>query len=332
MSSFLLRTLLTGAALVLSAPWAQAQATGGIVTVVKVSPLPWFDRMAQGVAAYAASPGALKAQQVGPVRAEAALQAALIEDVLKSSLKAIAIVPTDLAAIEDVARRALDRGVTVVTHEADNQIHTQADLEAFDNPAFGAALHERLAGCMGGQGKWTTFVGTRGSRTHLRWIDGAVANARRHPGMQLVEPLNESNDNAAQAYVRAHELLKRHPDLKGFQGSASSDVIGIGRAVQEAGLTGKVCVVGTGLPERSKALLQAGAIQAIGFWDPRNAGFALNRLAERVAAGEVPRDGMDLGAPGYRRVTVRPGPGKGVIVTGDAAVIVDRRGAAAYPF
>ena len=332
MSSVLLRTLLTGLALLLLPPWAHAQAGSGIVTVVKVSPLPWFDRMARGVADYAAGPGAWKARQVGPVRAEAALQAALIEEVLRSSPQAIAIVPTDPAAIEDVARRALERGITVVTHEADNQVHTRADLEAFDNPGFGAALHERLAGCMGGQGKWTTFVGTRGSRTHLRWIDGAVANARRHPGMQLVEPLNESNDSAAQAYVRAHELLKRHPDLKGFQGSASSDVIGIGRAVQEAGLTGKVCVVGTGLPERSKPLLQAGVIQAIGFWDPRHAGFALNRLAERVASGEVPRDGMDLGAPGYRRVTVRPGPGKGVIVTGDAAVIVDRRGAAAYPF
>ncbi len=68
-----------------------------------------------------------------------------------------------------------------------------------------------------------------------RWIDGATANAAKYTRMELIEPLNESNDDAEQAYQRARELLQRHPDLRGFQGTASSDVIGIGRAVLEAG-------------------------------------------------------------------------------------------------
>jgi simple sugar transport system substrate-binding protein len=79
-------------------------------------------------------------------------------------------------------------------------------------------------------------------------------------------------------------------------------------------------------------LLDAGAIQAIGFWDPRDAGLALNRIARQLLQGQAPSDGMDLGVDGYRNVSVRPGPGRGVVVTGNAAIIVDRKGASAYPF
>jgi simple sugar transport system substrate-binding protein len=335
----LLKRALPGAGLLFACTVAAAQATLAppppqeIATVVKVTPLPWFDRMAQGVRAFGQSTEGVRARQYGPARAEPALQLRLLEDLLREQPpQALAIVPTDPAAVEDVARRAMAKGIVVVTHEADNLVNTQADLEAFDNEAFGAALNERLAACMGGQGQWTSFVGTRGSRTHRRWIDGAVANAAKHPGLALIEPLNESNDDAEQAYQRARELLQRHPGLRGFQGTASSDVIGIGRAVLEAGRAGQVCVVGTGLPQRSRVLLEAGAIQAIGFWDPRDAGLALNRLAHRLLQGQALKDGMDLGVPGYRQVRVRPGAGRGVVVTGEAAVIVDREGARDHDF
>ena len=56
-------------------------------------------------------------------------------------------------------------------------------------------------------------------------------------------------------YDKAKEILRKHPDIRGFQGSAGNDVIGIGRAIEEAGLQGKVCLVGTGLPTRPLSTL-----------------------------------------------------------------------------
>lgn len=325
---------LTGALACLACAAALAHEPLDVVTVAKVMPLPWFSRMAQGVMVHDAALGGGRAHLLGPAKAEPALQVALIQKLLQTEPlpRALAIVPTDPQAVEALARQALDKGLVVVTHEADNLVNTQADLEAFDAPAFGAALNQRLVECMGGRGQWTSFVGTRASRTHLRWIDGAVANAAAHPQMALIEPLNESHDDAEQAYQRARELLQRHPQLRGFQGTASSDVIGIARAVQELKPPRAVCVVGTGLPARSREGLEAGLIQAIGFWDPRDAGLALNRIAQRLLQGQTLSDGMDLGVPGYRRVRVRPGPGRGVVVTGEAAVIVGREAARAYAF
>lgn len=331
MFRFTLRAALSAVCLVCVPP-AFAQGNQTIVTVVKVSGLPWFNRMAEGVQAFAASAPGTTTRQTGPAHADPAAQVQLLESVLNDKPDALAIVPTDPASVEDVARLAMERGIVVVTHEADNLRHTHANIEAFDNAAFGASLNERLARCMGNTGQWTSFVGTRGSRTHRQWAEGGAAHARGHAGMTLVEPLTESNDDADTAYARARAILKQYPGIKGFQGSASSDVIGIGRAVEEAGLQGKVCVVGTGLPSRTKALLDSGAVQGIGFWDPKNAGLAMNRVARLLLDKHAITDGMDLGVPGYRQVKVSQGPGGGWLIVGQAGVIADKDTYRNHPF
>jgi simple sugar transport system substrate-binding protein len=292
--------------------------------VVKISGIPWFNRMEVGVKAYGAANPDIQASQSGPATADAAQQLKIIEDLIARRVNALAVVPMDPAVVEGALRRAMDRGIIVVTHEADNQRNTHADVEAFDNAAYGTALNERLAKCMGGQGKWTSFVGSLGSRTHIQWVDAAAANAKKHAGMTLVDEKNESFDDANKTYEKAKEVLRKHPDIRGFQGSAGNDVLGIGRALEEAGLQDKVCLVGTGLPNPSAQYLESGAIDAIGFWDPRDAGMAMNSVAKMLLDKKELKDGMDLGVKGYEKVTVKKGPGQGQLIIGNAMVIADK--------
>ena len=79
-------------------------------------------------------------------------------------------------------------------------------------------------------------------------MEAGAGNAKKHAGMTLVDAKNESFDDANKTYEKAKEILRKHPDIKGFQTSAGNDVLGVGRAIEEAGLSGKVCLVGTGLP------------------------------------------------------------------------------------
>ena len=149
-----------------------------IATVVKISGIPWFDRMKAGVTAFQDANPDVVASESGPATADAAQQLQIVEDLIARGVNALAVVPMDPAVIEGALKRAMDRGIVVVTHEADNQKNTQADIEAFDNAAYGAALNERLAQCMGGKGKWTTFVGSLGSRTHIQWVNAGDDNAK----------------------------------------------------------------------------------------------------------------------------------------------------------
>jgi simple sugar transport system substrate-binding protein len=242
-------------------------------------------------------------------------------------------VPYDPPTLDPALKKAMDRGIKVVTHEADNAKNTMVDIEAFDNSAYGAALNDRLAACMHNEGKWATFVGSLGSRSQVQWANGGIDNAKKKfPKMALVETNLETNNDGEHAYQQAKEVLRKHPDIKGFQGSSSLDVLGIGRAVEEAGLVGKVCVYGTGLPTEAGKFLESGAINGIAFWDPKLAGLAMNKIAKMLLDGKTVENGANLGLPGYEKVTVSKGPGKGIIVRGQGWVSVDKSNYKQYNF
>ena len=122
-----------------------AQEKPVIATVVKISGIPWFDRMNTGVVAYQDANPDVVASQSGPATADSAQQLQIVNDLVAKGVNALAVVPMDPAVLEGTFQRAMERGIVVVTHEADNQMNTNADVEAFDNADYGAALNERLA-------------------------------------------------------------------------------------------------------------------------------------------------------------------------------------------
>ncbi len=304
-----------------------------ITTVVKITGIAWFNRMEAGVKEFGETNPGVTTSQTGPGQADAAQQLRIIEDLIAKKVDAIAVVPLDPAALEPVFKKAMARGIKVVTHEADNQKNTMVDVEAFENAEYGARLNDRLAECMGQTGKWTSFVGSLGMQSHVQWAEGGAANAaKKYAKMALVDAKTESNNDATKAYEKAKELLRKYPDLKGFQGGSSVDVLGIGRALEEAGLQGKVCVFGTGLPSETAKYLESGAITGIAFWDPKDAGITMNKVAKMLIDGKTVTNGMDLGVKGYNKVKVTKGPGAGIIVKGQAWVDADKGNYKQYPF
>jgi simple sugar transport system substrate-binding protein len=297
------------------------------VTVVKIAGINWFNRMEEGVVAWGEESG-VNATLVGPAQADAAQQIPIIEDLIAAGVDALCVVPMDPTQLDPVLQKAMDAGITVVTHEASSQVSMDYDIEAFDNMAYGAGLMDRLAAEMGEEGEYAVFVGSLGSKTHNEWVDGGInRQMEAYPNMTMVGDKNESFDDSEIAYQKAKEILAAYPNIKGFQGSASTDVAGIGRAVEEAGLQDEVAVVGTSLPSIAGDLLVSGAIDAIGFWDPAVAGAACNQIAKMHMAGETIGEGTDLGIDGYNSLTA-----VGNVLYGDAAVYVDATNADQYPF
>ena len=298
-----------------------------IATVVKIAGIQWFNRMEEGVDKFAAETG-MNAFQVGPAQADPQQQVALIEDMIAQGVDALAVVPMSPEALEPVLARAMDQGIAVITHEAASQQNTNYDIEAFVNEDFGANLMEQLAQCMGGEGEYAVFVGSLTSQTHNQWVDGGIAHQRaNYPNMTLVGDKNETFDDAENAYTKAQEVLRAFPDIKGMQGSASTDVAGIGRAIEERGLEDDTCVFGTSLPSIAGQYIETGAVDGIGFWDPSVAGEAMNQLAVMVMNGEQVTDGMDLGLSGYENVRL-----DGKVIYGKAWVNVNAGNMDEYPF
>lgn len=309
---------------------AQSEAQGRkytITTVVKIAGIAWFNRMDEGIKKFAKDTGQ-NATEVGPASADAALQNQMVEDLIAKRANAITVVPNSPESMEPVLKKALDSKIVVIGHEGSDLRNVTYDVEAFDNAAFGEHLMDMLAKAMGEEGEYAVFVGHLTAKTHNQWVDAAVARQKKaYPRMTLVAEKQESLEDQQVAYTKTKELLQAHPNLKGIQGSASTDVAGAALAVEDAGLSGKVSVVGTSLPSIAGPYIQSGTIAQISFWDPAKAGYVVDKVALMALDGKPVTDGMDLGVEGYEKVILQ-----GHVITGQAWVDCNKANLAQFNF
>ena len=299
------------------------------VVSVKLIGVGWFDNMDKGIKSWATSKK-IDASMTGATDASPEKQSKMVEDLIAQKVTGIGIVPNDVASIDGIIAKAKKAKIKVVTHEAGGIKNADANIEAFENAAYGAVIMDNLATCMGSAGKYVQFVGTLTNGSHNEWVAGAYAQAqKKYTGLTRVEDPIESKEDADVAYNKTKELLKKYPDLKGFEGSSANDVVGIGRAVEELGLTDKTCVMGTSIPSMTTKLLTTGAIDKIFFWDSALAGQAMLNMLEILNKGQKIKAGMNLKVPGDEKITVSKTNPKSF--NGAAWVIVDKNNASKYP-
>lgn len=275
-----------------------------IAVVVKITGIAWYERMQVGIDKFNEETGN-DAYITGAATADAAEQVAIIEDLIAQGVDALVVIPNSVEAVEPVLARAREAGIVVITHEASDIENADYDLEAFNNQAYGEFLMETLAGLMGGEGTYTTFLGYLTATSHNEWVDAEVAyQTENYPGMNVVSNKNETSENSDTAYQKTQELLRTYPELSGFIGSAMADIPGVARAVEEAGLEDSTYVVGTCLVSTAEQYLETGAIDVVTFWDPADAGYALCELATMVLDGEEISDGISLTPDGYQDLTL----------------------------
>lgn len=300
------------------------------VNVVKLIGVGWFDRMEEGIDRFAAETG-IDATQTGADDASPEKQVGIVEDLIAQGVDAIGVVPNSPEALEGVFARARGEGIVIVTHEAASQRETDANIEAFDNFAYGAEIMDNLAACMGEEGEYAAFVGQVTAESHMQWVQGAFDRAAEaYPNITRVADPIEALENSDEAYEQVLQLMLTYPDLRGIQGSAATDVVGAARAIEELGLEGQVCVMGTSIPSMAGNFIESGAIDKIFLWDPALAGEAMMRMAQILVDGGEITVGMDLGLEGYESLTQDPD----IPTTwyGSAWIVIDTENIDQYPF
>jgi len=274
-----------------------------IATVVKVDGIAWFEQMREGVKRFGADTGH-KTFLLGPAKADAAEQVQIIEGLIAQQVDAICIVPFSVESVEPVLKKARNKGIVVISHEASSQVNADIIIEPFDNAEYGRHLMDHLARYMGETGSYATFVGSLTSKSHNEWVEAAVAHQKiKYPQMKLVAHKIEDYDDQNVAYEKTKELITTYPNLKGIQGSAMTTAAGAALAVEERGLKDSIAVVGTSLVSVTGQYIKSGAAKLISFWSPADAGYVMNKLAVMVLEGKEIANGTDLSIAGYRKVS-----------------------------
>lgn len=312
---------------------SEAEVTSGgytIATVVKDMSDPWCLRHEEGVTEYANETGN-DCYVKGPAKTDSAEQIQVIEQLISQDIDALCVVPIDPEACAPVLQKAMDKGIVVITHEAEGCKTCDFDLEAFNNKEYGEAMMDELAKSMNYEGKYVTMVAFLSSVSHNDWMDAAVAHQKEaYPNMELIpEERLECEDNMNMAYEKAKEIIKKYPDIKGFLGASSYDPPGAAKAIDELGMTGKIYAVGTGVASVSGPYLESGSNPCVLCWDPALSGKAMCKLATMILDGEKDQiqTGLDLGIEGYNSLNAN-----GTDLSGNAILVINKENMDEYAF
>jgi len=275
-----------------------------IAVVVKISGIPWFNRMKEGVK-QAAEDFDVNAFQQGPSTADAAAQVSVVEDLIARGVDAICVVPNNAKSLVPAFNKARDAGITVLTHESPFFTEAQEyDIETINNTEYGKMAIDQIAKRTEGEVGYVQFVGSLTVPLHNYWADTAVEYAKEeYPRMkELTErlPVAESQEDS---YRSALDLIRKYgPELDAIIGWGSLGPPGAAQAVREKGLSDEIIVGGSSLPSQAAAYLADGSMDWLQLWDPKDAGYAMVYVARQLARGEELEEGMEI--PGMGEITV----------------------------
>nr|WP_245195740.1 substrate-binding domain-containing protein [Aureimonas populi] len=273
---------------------AQSAETPTIGVVAKIGGIPWFNAMEAGIREKAAELG-VNGFMVGPTSADPALQVRAVEDLIAQGVDVIGVVPNDAQVLEPVLRRAMEAGIHVLTHESPGQQNVDWDFELASAQGFGEAYGQRLAELMGGEGKYAVFVGSLTVPLHNAWADAAIAWIEANePDMELVGERYGVAEDVDASRRTALDLMRAHPDIKGFLGFGSQGPIGAARAVEERRRSGEVIVLGPFSPGQGRQLVHDGILTGGFMWNPKQAGEVFVTLGTMLARGEEITAGMEI--------------------------------------
>ena len=210
----------------------------------------FFSTMAEGARKHQAANASTYELIVNGIKNETDLseQVSLVEQMIARQVNAIVIAPADSKALVTVLKRAKDAGILVVNidNKLDSDVLKQAGLSVPfvgpDNRAGAAKVGETLAKQLKAGDKVAIIEGIptafNGQQRRLGFEDAMKAG-----GMNVVTE-QSGNWEMEKANNVAASILSEHPDLRAILCANDNMALGAVAAIQAAGRTGKVLVVG----------------------------------------------------------------------------------------
>ena len=314
--------LITAAGLAGAAPAAlvgpaAAQQKVRIAMVVKALGIGFFDACRDGGLEAAKELGNVELIYTGPTTTTAEAQIQVIDALIAQKVDAIAISANDTNALVPVCKKAMQRGVKVISFDSGVAPEGRImHLNPSNNALIGSKCVQMMAKTLKNEGEVAILSATAQATNQNIWIEEMKKEWAKpdYAKMKLVGTVY-GDDLADKSYRETQGLLKAYPNLKGIIAPTSVGIVAAAKAVVDAGLVGKVYVTGLGLPSEMKGAVLAGATDTFAIWNPIDLGYSATMIAAAIVAGKA------TGAAGTSVKAGRMGDIK--IAEGAAAAMAD---------
>jgi rhamnose ABC transporter rhamnose-binding protein len=224
----------------------------------------------------------------GPTDSNAAKQNEIVENWITLGVDAIAVAAENKEGISTALRKAQKAGVKVITYDADALPDARSFFVNQATPqGIGYALMDEAARLCGEEGEFAIITATLTAANQREWQKHIEARLKeKYPKMKLVA-VRPSDDLKDKAQSEATALMSANPNLKCIMAICSPGVPGAAEAVKQAGKTGKVKVLGLGLPNENKRYVHEGVTDAVILWNTTDLGYLTVYAANSLVKGEL---------------------------------------------
>jgi len=206
----------------------------------------------------------------GPVREDDRdEQIKVVENFLSQGVDGIVLAPLDDRALVPVLTDAHARHIPVLIIDSGVQWHDEVSFVATDNEHAGRLAGERLGAVLGGKGNVILLRYAEGSAsTTARETGFLAAIAEKYPGIRIVSSNRHAGATTETAMAASENLLSTFKDVQGIFCPNESSTFGMLLALDAAGRTGKVTLVGFDASPKMVEALAAGKVDSLILQNP----------------------------------------------------------------
>src|SRR5438034_473839 len=226
----------------------------------------------------------------GPTEAKVDKQVEMIDTWVTQRVNAIAVAANDPVAIAPALKKARDAGITVITYDADAEAGPsgrQFFVNQCSADSIAAALTDEMAAQAGPAAKTAIVTSSLTAPNQNDWMRRMLTYRReKYPRMELLTT-KPSEEDQQLAFQRTQDILKAYPNVQGIWAISSVAFPGAAEAVQKAGKSGKVAVIGLSTPTSMAQFVKNGTVKTVILWNPVDLGYLTLYVARAVARGDL---------------------------------------------
>ncbi|HET9597233.1 MAG TPA: substrate-binding domain-containing protein [Anaeromyxobacteraceae bacterium] len=272
----------------------------------KFTGLSYFEVCANG-AKEAAKELGIDFTYTGSEQADVQLQVQSLENIVAQKPDAIVVSAIDLNAVAPPLVKAKQRGIKVVSYDADTAQNArdffvnQMSYEGAARAMLDCALIDSPEG-----GEIAFIAASPTSPNHMAHIRIMTELTQKEAKYKAFKPVATqfAADDEAKSIEVATNLMQAHPNLKVIISSSAVSAPAAARAIQSVGKVGKVYATGVALPSSIRSYLKDGSQKAFFIWDPANLGYLSVYVAEAALNGAKPTPGTKIKAGKLGEFTV----------------------------
>lgn len=273
-----------------------------IALVVKGLGIGFFEAAHKGAEEAAKELGGVKIIYTGPTNTTAEGQIEIINSLIAQKVDAIAVSANDKDALVPTLRKAMRRGITVISWDsgvaADGRM---MHLNPSSNSLIGNMIIKLAADHLPNGGDVAVLSASATATNQNTWIAEMKKVMGNYPGINLVAT-SYGDDLSDKSYREAVGLMKSHPRLKAIIAPTSVGIVAAAQAVSDEGYIGKINVTGLGLPSEMLEHVKSGASKSFAIWNPIDLGYAATMIAynlktkkaKAVAGAKIPMGRMGV--------------------------------------